>query len=192
MGLKLNLEGQTFGRLKVLSEAGRTKSGNVLWLCRCDCGRESTVASNELRRGDSKSCSCLRAERAAETRTIHGHANEKSPTYRSWKSMIQRCTNSKRPSYPHYGGSGVTVSPRWLSFENFLADMGVRPANTTLGRILDMGDYTKSNCEWQTWKQQRAEAKKKRLLKWKDTNERFDSPIHQDNFEAGQPHSLAA
>lgn len=32
-GIKLNLTGKQFGRLTVLSEAGRNKHRNVLWLC---------------------------------------------------------------------------------------------------------------------------------------------------------------
>ena len=33
-----DLTGQKFGRLTVVEQAGRTKYGNVLWKCKCDCG----------------------------------------------------------------------------------------------------------------------------------------------------------
>jgi hypothetical protein len=72
--------------------------------------------------------------------------------------MVQRTTNPNNTYWKHYGGSGVKVCERWLnSFEAFLEDMGERPAGTTLGRLLDSGDYEPGNCEWQTWKQQGAE-----------------------------------
>lgn len=79
----------------------------------------------------------------------HGHTVGKfSPTYHSWASMIQRCTNRKRSTWKHYGGKGVTVCKRWLVFENFLADMGVRPAGLTLDRKNVAGNYCKRNCRW--------------------------------------------
>ena len=42
--------------------------------------------------------------------------------YRIWAAMMHRCYNKKSTMYEYYGGSGVTVDPRWHSFENFLHD----------------------------------------------------------------------
>lgn len=86
----------------------------------------------------------------------HGHATSagQSPTYKSWVAMRQRCQKPGVKGYHNYGGAGVRVCPRWNSFENFLADMGERPAGTTLGRIGDMGNYEPGNCAWQTTKEQ--------------------------------------
>ena len=58
--------GKQFGRLVVLEEAGRNKFGVVLWKCLCDCGTIKIVNSNNLRRGDTKSCGCLNVERVSE------------------------------------------------------------------------------------------------------------------------------
>jgi len=76
--------------------------------------------------------------------------------------MVKRCTNPNNKDWLHYGGANlpVTVCDRWHSangFENFLSDMGERPAGTTLGRFGDVGDYEPDNCAWQTPKQQGAE-----------------------------------
>ena len=45
----INLAGKRFGRLTVMSENGRSKQGNVLWLCQCDCGKDVTVNSSYLK-----------------------------------------------------------------------------------------------------------------------------------------------
>lgn len=72
MSEKIDLTGQPFGRLLVLYECGRSKGGNVLWKCRCDCGNECVVSGASLKNQDTKSCGCLKRDRARECKTIHG------------------------------------------------------------------------------------------------------------------------
>jgi hypothetical protein len=90
------------------------------------------------------------------TYTRHGHGSDtnRSPTYRAWESMIQRCTNPRHQRWDSYGGKGIVVDPTWRSFPNFLKDMGPKPTRGhQLGRIrLDHG-YTPQNCRWLTRKQ---------------------------------------
>ena len=77
------------------------------------------------------------------------------PTFKSWESMKQRCTNPKAPDYDRYGGRGITICKRWLnSFDNFLEDMGQRPKGTTLDRKENENGYSKANCRWATPKEQ--------------------------------------
>lgn len=61
MGKKLDLSNKLFGRLTAVSEHGYT-SGNkkrILWLCKCACGKDSVVTSENLRSGNTQSCGCL-------------------------------------------------------------------------------------------------------------------------------------
>jgi hypothetical protein len=83
----------------------------------------------------------------------HGHSRGgiRSPTYRSWECMKQRCTNPNDPYFVIYGGKGVSVCEQWIaSFETFLADMGERPEGLTLERKDRDGDYEPGNCVWAT------------------------------------------
>lgn len=54
-----DLTGQRFGRLTAIKDVGKSKSKHRLWLCHCDCGKETRVRGNDLLSGRRKSCGCL-------------------------------------------------------------------------------------------------------------------------------------
>lgn len=87
----------------------------------------------------------------------HGHccSEHETPEYSCWHSMKSRCFNSNWHQFSLYGGRGITVCERWLKFENFIADMGLRPsAKHSIERLDSNGNYEKSNCTWATRSQQ--------------------------------------
>lgn len=55
---KLDLTGQRFGKLTVLGPAENI-GAQTAWKCRCDCGRETVVATKRLRAGRTVSCGCV-------------------------------------------------------------------------------------------------------------------------------------
>lgn len=152
----IDLMGQTFGRLTVVSHAGRANDRAALWSCVCACGAERVVIGKKLRSGHTQSCGCYAKDRVRETKTKHGHKPKagKSRTYTSWLSMHSRCNRPEFHAFHRYGGRGIKVCDRWAVFENFLADMGERPDGMTLDRVDVDGNYEPSNCRWATHAQQ--------------------------------------
>jgi hypothetical protein len=157
--------GQRFGRLTVVRFESVDKFRRRLYVMRCDCGGETISAGISLRADEVRSCGCLardsKSARAKVQMTTHGMSG--SPTHRSWKGMVGRCTNRKSAKWRWYGGrpdsegGPVRVCDRWrMSFENFLADMGERPEWATGGidRIDNYRGYEPGNCRWATATQQ--------------------------------------
>lgn len=115
--------------------------------------------NHSLTRGLSTTCGCVHK--------THGHSvgRKTSPTYKSFRAMIQRCTNPNHPHYDNYGGRGIKICDRWLrSFENFLADMGERPKGLTLERKDNSLGYSKSNCKWDTISNQMRNTRYNRIV----------------------------
>lgn len=164
---KINLVGKRFGRLLVIADAGyHVKAGGQRtskWLCQCDCGKETFVVGYKIRNGLTKSCGCIKKEKmSAGLNRSHGMTN--SPEYETWCSMIKRCQNENDSNYHRYGGRGISVCKEWLSFDNFLSDMGSRPTNTSIDRIDVNGNYEPSNCRWSTQKEQGNNRRNNRLI----------------------------
>ena len=151
MAKALELTGKTFGRLRVIRRLERNASGNFLWECVCTCGAKVIAVGAKLKIGHTRSCGCLVVDTSTRKATSHGHAtNGISPEYRVWASMKSRCLDPSNKSFSYYGGKGITVCKRWMSFANFLADMGLRPKGLTLDRKDGARGYCKSNCRWAT------------------------------------------
>jgi hypothetical protein len=138
--------GQRFGMLVAIKQGtARGKSGKRWW-CECDCGFSCVlVAAFDLCSGNTTTCGC--------SKRLHGLY--KTPEYKCWINIRQRCYNANDPCYPYYGGRGIRVCERWLSLQSFLDDMGPRPSpRHSIERDNTNGDYEPGNCFWAIPKQQ--------------------------------------
>lgn len=137
--------GKRFGRL-VVTGVRRGTHGRFVIVCACDCGTESVTRSARLWNGTARSCGCLRRE----LNTTHGQTPKGniSKTYSIWNAMIGRCTRPNDAGHANYGGRGITLDPKWSTFEGFYADMGEKPPGLSLDRIDSDGNYNKGNCRW--------------------------------------------
>lgn len=150
--------GDRFGRLEITERSTYRGTGSrpaLYWVCTCLCGQTDVLVQSDDLGKRTNSCGCFRREVIRSRNTTHGMHGTR--TYRTWRSMLQRCYDPNMPSYEDYGGRGITVCKRWRrSFENFLADMGERPAEMTLDRINNNKSYSKKNCRWaDKWTQAR-------------------------------------
>jgi hypothetical protein len=163
---QVDLTGHRFGRLIALRRTYENKRS--MWLCRCDCGESKLVPYASLAYGLTRSCGCLQRELISKRTFRHGEARspgrEETVEYKTWAAMLGRCRNPKHQAYKNYGGRGITVCDRWLTFENFLADMGRRPSKElSIDRINNDGNYEPGNCRWATRKEQIANQRKPKL-----------------------------
>ena len=158
-----DLTGLRFGRLVAIRENGRTRQGQAMWLCQCDCGNTKTIASSSLVNGLTVSCGCYNREKTIKQNHKHGnaHRHKKTKLYEVWCSMIKRCENPNDNGYKYYGGRGIKVCDEWHEYEPFMKwalENGYkehdRPLDCTIDRIDVDGNYEPSNCRWADWKTQ--------------------------------------
>ncbi len=163
------LKDQILGHLRLIRVNSIENTGGIFWLCECVCSNRITRLEKNLiavqKRGGASSCGCKNAERLLGVLTTHG--KRRASIYTIWCGMKARCLNPKSPIFQHYGGRGIKICEKWMTFQGFYTDMGDRPPGFSLDRIDNNGNYCKSNCRWATRQEQ---ARNKRNIKFYTMN----------------------
>jgi hypothetical protein len=94
----------------------------------------------------------------------HGHS--KTPLYKLWQNVVDRCENPNNPHFHNYGGRGIRLHPEWrASFLAFKEGVGPRPSpRHTLEREDNNGHYEPGNVCWATRKEQAQNMRKNHFL----------------------------
>lgn len=91
-----NLIGRRFGKLVVLEDSReRTKTGNVIWKCQCDCGNLTNVSGTHLLCGDTISCGCIVSKGETVIKSILSINEIFYQTQKTFDNCINPITGSK-------------------------------------------------------------------------------------------------
>lgn len=167
-----DLTGMVFGRLTVLREAGKKKSGVYLWECECSCENHTHVFIDgaSLKSGNTKSCGCIHREHLSERNKNNAtHQISNKNIFRVWEGMKDRCYNPNNKKYVDYGGRGIKICDEWLVYQNFESwaiNTGYEKG-LTIERIDFNKEYCPENCKWATWKEQQNNKRNNKYLEYK-------------------------
>ncbi|MCM0758077.1 hypothetical protein M7775_05735 [Sporomusa sphaeroides DSM 2875] len=188
-----NLIGKIFGRLTVI-ELSPKKSKKRYWVCKCNCGNITTVSTDKLNSGHTKSCGCL----ATETTILNNkkyprdgnpiHHMSGHPLDGVLKAMKQRCYNPNNPRYSDYGGRGITICDEWLknrkSFFEWAFKTGYKPG-LSIDRADNNKGYFPDNCKWVPMLTQNRNTRKNLIITINGVSKPLSEWVEESDFNYG-------
>ena len=99
MSKTIDLTNKKFNRLTVIERVKNNKLNKVCWLCKCECGNEIIVESQNLRTNHTKSCGCLNNEQRSKNGKKSGHIYGRINGLK--QKNIPKIKNRKYPQIPY-------------------------------------------------------------------------------------------
>lgn len=151
-----------FWKLKVVSKAENHIKPSwwsmLVFVCQCECGKETKVLKQNLINWHTSSCWCGMIK--------HWMCNHE--LYGVWDDMKRRCNNPQNKYYKDYWWRWITYCEERESIHNFIEDMHQWYAKwLSLDRINNNWNYEPSNCRWATTKQQSRNKRTSIMYQWK-------------------------
>lgn len=79
----INIKGKKFGRLVAISPTNKRDGSNIVWKCRCDCGKIVYVNTVNIK-NTTNSCGCLRRE------ILKSRLKDNNPNYKYGRKEVSR------------------------------------------------------------------------------------------------------
>lgn len=84
-----DLAGKRFGRLVVIKREENGKHGITRWLCKCDCGNETTKIRPYFKKSPIPSCGCADKERKIGNKySLNNKNHNKNPTFEGFSGTL--------------------------------------------------------------------------------------------------------
>ncbi len=87
----IDLTGQNFGKLTVIKKSEYTKSNEIYWNCKCDCGREMVVDESFLLSEKTNFCRCFQKAQISKSTILRNtkYSPKEASARIAWKDYYK-------------------------------------------------------------------------------------------------------
>lgn len=142
-----DLIGKRFNNLTVIKRVANNKHGGIMWLCKCDCGKEMITRGRSLKINHTQSCGCLKSKKC---KTLIHFKRPYEWIYNSLVNSIKKRNYSIDFSYTDFL-EFTKINKCYYCGDNIIWNThrkkdGSTPSRYNLDRKDNDKGYTKDNC----------------------------------------------